>query len=77
MKTQSDFITVTELATLTGFEPKSLYNWHSAGTGPLFSILVKVGGRLGVWRADYEIWRDSQRKLKPVRRRSSERRPAA
>jgi predicted DNA-binding transcriptional regulator AlpA len=71
--TQSDFIAATELATLVGVERKSIYNWHSAGSGPLNSILVKVGGRLGCWRSDYEQWRDSQRRLKPT----AEQRPAA
>ncbi len=60
---QSDFITAAELASLTGFQLKSVYNWHSSNSGPLASILVKVGGRLGAWRADYETWRDSQRRL--------------
>jgi predicted DNA-binding transcriptional regulator AlpA len=74
MQLQSDFIAVTELAQLTGFERKSLYNWHSTGTGPLAPIMTKVGGRLGAWRADYESWRDAQRKLKsPL----PEQRPAA
>jgi predicted DNA-binding transcriptional regulator AlpA len=70
---QSDFIAATELARLTGFERKSIYNWHSAGSGPLNSILVKVGGRLGCWRSDYEQWRDAQRRLKPA----ADQRPAA
>jgi predicted DNA-binding transcriptional regulator AlpA len=65
MQTQSDFIPALELARLTSFEAKSIYNWHSAGTGPLSSILVKVGSRLGAWRSDYEAWRDAQRKLRP------------
>jgi hypothetical protein len=63
---QSDFLPVVELAKLTPFKPKGIYNQHSSGTGPLVPILTKVGGRLGAWRADYELWRDSQRRLKPV-----------
>lgn len=59
-----DFLPVPELAKLTGFAAKGIYNQHSSGTGPLVPILAKVGGRLGAWRADYEIWRDSQRRLK-------------
>jgi predicted DNA-binding transcriptional regulator AlpA len=60
---QPDFIAATELARLTGFQRKSIYNWHCAKSGPLKSILVKVGGRLGCWRSDYESWRDAQLKL--------------
>jgi hypothetical protein len=70
---QPDFIPISELAKLTCFEPKTLYNQHSTGAGPLAAILVRLGGRLGVWRADYELWRDAQRRLKPA----SEQRPAA
>jgi predicted DNA-binding transcriptional regulator AlpA len=71
---QSDFITATDLAKLTGFERKSIYNWHSANSGPLRTILVKVGGRLGCWREDFEIWKGSQRRLTP---RAIDQRPAA
>jgi predicted DNA-binding transcriptional regulator AlpA len=67
---QSDFISATELAVLTGFKRKSIYLWNCAGTGPLKPILVKVGGRLGAWRSDYEAWRDAQLKLKPAEPRS-------
>jgi predicted DNA-binding transcriptional regulator AlpA len=62
---QPEFITVAELAKLTGFSPKTIYNWWSSKTGPLATILVKFGDRLGCWRADYETFRDQQRKLKP------------
>jgi predicted DNA-binding transcriptional regulator AlpA len=60
---QSDFISATELASLTGFKLKSIHNWNSTGAGPLAPILVKLGGRLGCWRADYDLWVQSQRKL--------------
>lgn len=69
----SDFISAAELAKLTGFNRKTVYNQHSQGRGPLASILVKVGGRLGCWRADYEQWRDGQRRLGT----NETRRPAA
>ena len=64
MDSDSDFLPVLDLAKLTKAAPKSIYNQHSTGNGPLAPILVKVGGRLGCWRADYELWRDAQRRLK-------------
>ena len=63
--TAPDFLTATELAKLIGVQRKTVYAWSSSGTGPLVSILVKVGGRLGAWRSDYQLWRDAQLKLKP------------
>ena len=60
---QSDFITLAELSALTGYSKKALYNASSSGRGPMVEILSKLGGRLGSWRADYELWRDAQRKL--------------
>lgn len=60
----SDFIPVSELARLTGRRVTTLYNDNCKGSGPLAPIMTKFGGRIGVWRADYEMWRDSQRKLK-------------
>jgi predicted DNA-binding transcriptional regulator AlpA len=63
MRAESDFISATELAHLTGFARKSLYTWHSANSGPLVPILTKIGGRLGAWRHDYEAWKNAQRKM--------------
>jgi len=60
---ESDFIPVAELAELTGYSKKVFYNAHSAQRGPLHEILVKLGGRLGVWRADYIEWRNLQRRF--------------
>jgi hypothetical protein len=59
-----DFYTVQKIAALTGYAVKSLYNQHAAGVGPLGNLLTKVGGKLLMSRADYEAWRDRQRKLK-------------
>jgi hypothetical protein len=59
----SDFVPVSELSKLTGRSLKTLQNDHSAGRGPLSKILTKFGGRLGCWRADYDAWIRSQRKL--------------
>ncbi len=61
---QADFLPVPELARLTGFGRKAIYNQHCAGKGPLVPILTKLGGRLGAWREDYEAWKVSQRKFK-------------
>ncbi|MDB6102559.1 MAG: hypothetical protein JWO52_2558 [Gammaproteobacteria bacterium] len=61
----SDWIPVAELAKLTKRELKSLYNDHSARRGPFAKILVKLGGRLGCWRADYEALKAQQRRLPP------------
>jgi len=58
-----DFLPAIELERLTGVAVKTQYNVHYYGKGPLVEILTKCGGRLGAWRADYEIWRDSQRRL--------------
>ncbi|HEY0941904.1 MAG TPA: hypothetical protein VGE08_17560 [Steroidobacter sp.] len=60
---QSDFIPAQELSKLTGRSLKTIYNEHSTGKGPLAPILTKFGDRLGVWRADYEAFKASQRKL--------------
>jgi hypothetical protein len=65
MNAESDFMVVPALAAATSFKPKSIYNQHSSGRGPLAPILVKVGGRLGCWRADYEAWKASQRRMIP------------
>jgi hypothetical protein len=70
----SDWISSDELEALTGVDRRTLYNQHSTGKGALAPILTKLGGRLGVWRADYVLWRDAQRRLKPP---ESEQRPAA
>lgn len=61
----SDWIPSNELTELTGVPRRTLYNQHSTRTGALAPILTKFGGRLGAWRADYEVWKDAQRKLKP------------
>ena len=61
----SDFIGVKELATLTGFAPKTIYFQHSTQHGALVPILSKLGRKLGAWRGDYETWRNKQRKLQP------------
>ncbi len=71
---QSDFLPVVELSKLTPYKPKGIYNQYSSRVGPLVPILTKLGGRLGAWRADYEQWRDSQRRLKPI---AEPERPAA
>lgn len=60
---EPDFIPVDRLCHLTGYRLKTLYIAHSLGKGPLVPILTKLGGRLGAWRADYELWRDAQRKI--------------
>ena len=60
---KSSFMPVRELSQETNYAPKSIYNQHSRGRGALAPILVKVGGKLGVWRADYDIWVKSQRRL--------------
>jgi hypothetical protein len=70
----SDFIPVSELARLTCVPLKSLYNEHSSGRGALAPILTKIGGRLGCWRADYDLWVASQRRLRSP---APEQRPAA
>ncbi len=60
---QSDFIPVSELAALTGYGKKVFYHAHIYRKGPCAEILTKLGGRLGCWRADYEAWLRSQRRL--------------
>jgi hypothetical protein len=61
---QPDFIRVNDLSGLTGVNIKTLYNAHCSGTGPLSEILTKMGGRLGAWRPDYQVWLNRQRKLR-------------
>jgi len=60
---QSDFIKAGELSKLTGFSVHSFYNQHARQCGPMSSILTKLGGKLGAWRLDYEVWMRSQRRL--------------
>jgi hypothetical protein len=73
--TKSDFIHIRELAMLTGLAPSTIRNSHLSKRGPLAGILCKLGNkRLGCWRADFEIWKSSQRRLKDP---AIEQRPAA
>jgi predicted DNA-binding transcriptional regulator AlpA len=69
----ADFLDATELSLLLGIPRRTLYNQKSSGSGPLAPILVKLGGRLGCWRADYDVWVQSQRKLSvpPTEHRSA------
>jgi hypothetical protein len=62
---EPDFIPVRRLAELTGFKPKSLYNQHSSGVGPLAEILTRLGSKVGAWRPDYEAFVATQRRLPP------------
>lgn len=63
--TQPDFIPAAELARLTGLKLNSIWNCHQTGKGPLAEILVTLGTRrVGAWRADYEAWVASQRRLR-------------
>lgn len=60
---EPDFLLLPELVRRTGFQAKTFYNSHHNGTGPFAEILVKLGGRLGAWRADYDLFIARQRKL--------------
>lgn len=60
-----DFIPLGTLSKLLHTKPKTLYNQHASRSGPLASILTKLGGRLGCWREDYEAWKAKQRRLRP------------
>lgn len=62
--TQVDFIPASELARLTGRKLKTIYDDHARHAGPLATILTKFGGRVGVWRKDYEAFIERQRKLR-------------
>jgi len=64
MTVQTDFILADELARLTNRKLKTIYDDHARGVGPLAPILTKFGGRVGVWRADYDALVASQRKLR-------------
>jgi len=59
----TDFLSVVQLAELTGFTPKTIYHQNSTRHGALVPILCKLGRRLGAWRADYAAWVAQQRKL--------------
>ncbi len=59
-----DFIDVHELAQRTGFATKTLLNQRSTGRGAFAPILVRLGGKVGCWRADYEQLIADQRRLK-------------
>lgn len=61
-----DFISVAELALLTGFTKKTIYFQHSTQTGALAPILSKLGRRLGCWKNDYDQWKAAQYKLPSV-----------
>jgi predicted DNA-binding transcriptional regulator AlpA len=70
---QPDFIAASELSQLTGLAINTLYTQHARKRGPLAGILCKLGNRrLGCWRADYDLWVASQRRLKsPTEQRSA------
>jgi predicted DNA-binding transcriptional regulator AlpA len=61
-----DFISVAELALLTGFTKRTIYFQHSTQTGALAPILSKLGRRLGAWKNDYEQWKTAQYKLPSI-----------
>lgn len=61
--TEPDFIPAAKICELQCYAKKSLYHQFQTGEWPLAAILVKVGGRLGCWRTDYEQWLAAQRKL--------------
>jgi hypothetical protein len=61
---KSSFMLVPEIEQETTFAKKSVYNMHSSGHGPLAEILCKVGGKLGCWREDFDIWKAARRRLK-------------
>jgi predicted DNA-binding transcriptional regulator AlpA len=65
MLPDSDFIDAADLARLLGCSVRGLYNAHRDKSGPFAPILTKLGKRVGAWRADYEEWREAQRKFKP------------
>lgn len=72
---KSDFIAADELSRMTGLAVNTIYGQFARGDGPLSEILCKLGNRrLGCWRADYELWVASQRRLKDP---TTEQRPAA
>jgi hypothetical protein len=60
---KSDFMSIDEIAAATTFSPKSLYNQHSSGSGAFACLLTKIGGRVGCWRSDYELWIAAQRRI--------------
>ena len=62
--TKPDFIPAAELSLLSHRPLKTLYNDHASNSGPFKDILVKVGRRLGVFRADYDLWLKRQLRLK-------------
>jgi hypothetical protein len=68
---QPDFLPVADLAIRTGYSKQALYDTHCRGVGPLAEILTKLGGRLGAWRGDYEVWVAKQRKLPDARQDSA------
>ena len=71
---KSDFIrAVPELVQLSGFAPQTIYNMHYYQRGALWPILTKFGGRLGVWREDWERFKALQMRLP----NEGEQRPAA
>ena len=54
-----------ELSKLTGLAVKTIYNQRGRckDRGALAPILTKLGGRVGCWRADYDVFVASQRRL--------------
>jgi hypothetical protein len=59
---QSDFMDLAELSQCSGLSQQTLYNQRHRG-GVLAPILTKFGGRIGAWRADWEVYKASQRRL--------------
>jgi hypothetical protein len=59
----SDFIGTEELSQLSTYTVNAIYAQYARKSGALFPILTKLGSRLGCWRADYEAFKRSQRRL--------------
>jgi predicted DNA-binding transcriptional regulator AlpA len=72
-RTDADFIPVEQLSQLTSLAVNTLYGQYQRKRGPLAGILCKLGNRrLGCWRADYDLWVASQRRLKsPTEQRTA------
>ena len=50
---EREYITVKEFAALTGLAVGTLYNWNSAGIGP---VATKFGRTVRYLASDVEVW---------------------
>lgn len=63
---EADFIPAPEFSQVSHFSLSSIYAQNKTKRGPVAHLLTRFGGKLGVWRSDWETFKASQVKLRPL-----------